>query len=79
MIEIELEIHDVKGAIHRMPTMVNGEPDLGSVFDIAVDGTNGAYVVTGVYRRVEPEPKLIAVLHPPQQPGTDFEVVSSIR
>jgi hypothetical protein len=68
--EIELEIHDANGQTHRMTTMVNSEPNPGSVFDIAVDGTDARYVVTGVYRRIGPKPPLIAVLHPPQQPGT---------
>jgi hypothetical protein len=70
MIAIELEIHDAAGQIHRMTTMVNVEPNLGSLFDLAVDRTSGEYVVTGVHRRVDPAPKMIVVLHPPQQPGT---------
>jgi len=70
MIPIELEIHNVKGEIHRMTTMVNGEPNLGSVFDIAMDGTHGRFVVTEVIRRIDSEPTTVAVLRPPQQPGT---------
>jgi hypothetical protein len=67
--EIELEIHDANGQIRRMATMVNGEPSLGSLFDLAVDGTSGEYVVTDVRRRVDPAPRMIVVLHPPMQTG----------
>jgi hypothetical protein len=71
--EIELQTHDAKGAVHRRPFTTEREPVAGDKFRVEINGiADVECIVSSVYRREAPEPKIVAIVYEPREGAIPF-------